>query len=341
MSEESSREQEEHRKVQRADHDGVNPGELHATDNVPDNVPTHSPSLLGDSRLNGRGNQAMKIAVMRQMQQTYGNRAVQRFLRHAPGIAGADSVSEASATGSSGPAAIQRSATSAPVPIQRTDSIIHIEGEEGEEEQTVVQPMRAVQAMTIQRKPAVDALTTKEESALKPLITGSAADKQAAIDGVVKVLVKKAQLSLKKLEGNKVFYDAATVGEGLTTSSFKKSGTTSKLTIGDDAFASLSWLYSSIIHEYEHVKQHQALKDPSKWDEDVAEVQAYAKEIMKAKSTGVYSNKGQMEDLWKRLHDNYWVNITDKKKKKTLKPIVETAHEIAEKATGKTLKLTL
>src|SRR5262245_43720402 len=40
-----------------------------------------SPSgLLGDPRLNGRGNGPVKVALMRQAQQVYGNRAVQRFL---------------------------------------------------------------------------------------------------------------------------------------------------------------------------------------------------------------------------------------------------------------------
>jgi hypothetical protein len=89
------------------------------------------------------------------------------------------------------------------------------------------------------------------------------------------------------------------------------------------------------------VQQHFALKKVADWDEDFAEVQAYAREIKQAKRTGVYNNKAQMEDLWKRLHDTYWVNITDDKKKKLLKSHVKSAHKIAEKATGKKLTLTL
>jgi hypothetical protein len=41
----------------------------------------YSRSLFGDARLHGRGNQSVQVAMMQQMQQTYGNRAVQRFMQ--------------------------------------------------------------------------------------------------------------------------------------------------------------------------------------------------------------------------------------------------------------------
>lgn len=40
-------------------------------------------NLLGDPRLNGRGNQPVKTAVMQRMQRTSGNRATQRYLQRA------------------------------------------------------------------------------------------------------------------------------------------------------------------------------------------------------------------------------------------------------------------
>lgn len=46
----------------------------------PGQTTAYSHSLLGDSRLNGRGNQPVQVAMMRQAQQGYGNRAVQRWL---------------------------------------------------------------------------------------------------------------------------------------------------------------------------------------------------------------------------------------------------------------------
>jgi hypothetical protein len=46
----------------------------------PGHTSTYASTLLGDSRLNGRGNQPVKVAMMRQAQQGYGNRAVQRWM---------------------------------------------------------------------------------------------------------------------------------------------------------------------------------------------------------------------------------------------------------------------
>ncbi|HYP21545.1 MAG TPA: hypothetical protein VEY08_15855, partial [Chloroflexia bacterium] len=41
----------------------------------------YSPTMLGSRQLNGRGNAPVRIAMMQRMQQTHGNRAVQRFMQ--------------------------------------------------------------------------------------------------------------------------------------------------------------------------------------------------------------------------------------------------------------------
>jgi hypothetical protein len=46
-----------------------------------DQLPEHSGSLLGDNRLGGRSNAPLRAATMLGMQQTHGNRALQRFLK--------------------------------------------------------------------------------------------------------------------------------------------------------------------------------------------------------------------------------------------------------------------
>jgi hypothetical protein len=46
-----------------------------------ESTPNYPTTLLGDSRLSGRGNAPVRTAVMQRMQQTVGNRAVQRFLQ--------------------------------------------------------------------------------------------------------------------------------------------------------------------------------------------------------------------------------------------------------------------
>src|SRR6478672_2469532 len=46
----------------------------------PDNEPLYPASLLNDLRLADRANESVRVALMRQVQQTYGNRALQRQL---------------------------------------------------------------------------------------------------------------------------------------------------------------------------------------------------------------------------------------------------------------------
>lgn len=46
-------------------------------------LPLTALQLMGDPRLNGRGNQPVKTAIMQRMQRSYGNRATQRFLQRA------------------------------------------------------------------------------------------------------------------------------------------------------------------------------------------------------------------------------------------------------------------
>lgn len=73
------KEQDEHKRIQRTKQPAVE-----AEDSLtPEHNPSYPTSLLADARLNGRGNQPVRTALMRQMQQTYGNRAVQRYLQRA------------------------------------------------------------------------------------------------------------------------------------------------------------------------------------------------------------------------------------------------------------------
>lgn len=53
----------------------------------PTQAHSYPSSLLGDARLSGRGNEPVRVALMRQMQETYGNRALQRLL-HPQQVAG-------------------------------------------------------------------------------------------------------------------------------------------------------------------------------------------------------------------------------------------------------------
>src|SRR3982074_3572182 len=54
--------------------EGAGPAEL---------PPAYSAALLTDARVRARGNAPTRAAALQRMQQTYGNRAVQRFLQRA------------------------------------------------------------------------------------------------------------------------------------------------------------------------------------------------------------------------------------------------------------------
>lgn len=81
MAENQSAEAATHEKSHRAEPAPREQGNLEGL--YAPQLPLSALQLLGDPRLNGRGNRPVKTAVMQQMQRTYGNRATQRFLQRA------------------------------------------------------------------------------------------------------------------------------------------------------------------------------------------------------------------------------------------------------------------
>src|SRR5438309_1460268 len=80
MSEDRAREKDERQRAQHVDQSATPHSELDGLQ-APVSAPSDFTSLLGDPRLNGRGNQPVKIAAIQRAQQLYGNRAVRRFLQ--------------------------------------------------------------------------------------------------------------------------------------------------------------------------------------------------------------------------------------------------------------------
>lgn len=123
MSEEQGQTHDDQQKVQRAGHQQAQHAAGLEGPASPGPAPSYSGSLLGDPRLDGRGNQPVKTAVMRQMQQAYGNRAVQRQLtghgRNVPQSFGDRAVQRWQAAHLS----LQRSASG--VSVQRCGAEVH------------------------------------------------------------------------------------------------------------------------------------------------------------------------------------------------------------------------
>jgi hypothetical protein len=113
-------------------------------------------------------------------------------------------------------------------------------------------------------------------------------------------------------------YDGGLDATGETDITYNpKTNTASNInvTIGDAAFASVSWLYSTMRHEYIHVVQ--MLTDPKKTLGRVplAEFAAYTWEIFHASETGVIKDSDQMLQLGKSLMTEAWAKMNVREKK--------------------------
>jgi hypothetical protein len=105
--------------------------------------------------------------------------------------------------------------------------------------------------------------------------------------------------------------------EGLTTTNYNRDPVTglraprgpSQVELYDPAFVNVPWLFSSIMHEYVHVLQHQRNITPTEWSDpdtqDRREVEAYLWEIEHARGTGVMVSAQQMEEVGRRLTEHF------------------------------------
>ena len=85
MDDESSHEHNGRKRVQRVEHRTAQSRVEPENSSDAGSATTASLSSLGNPKLGGRANQPVRVDVMRQAQQTYGNRAVHRFLQRQQG----------------------------------------------------------------------------------------------------------------------------------------------------------------------------------------------------------------------------------------------------------------
>jgi hypothetical protein len=120
------------------------------------------------------------------------------------------------------------------------------------------------------------ALTPAERAAIQALI--DAGNKAGALQKLVEILKLKGW-SPDTMKDGKPAYDPATNGEG---SAEAKAGGAVK--IGDKAYSSVAWLYSSLMHEWVHSQQ---MHEGRPVDVNKLEREAYGKEIDNAGNTGL------------------------------------------------------
>ena len=178
--------------------------------------------------------------------------------------------------------------------------------------------------------------------------------RQQAIDAILYDLAAVRDVDLAKLKGRKMYYSSSVAGEGLALepgyakdpASGERKAKPAVVRIGRKAFTKgISWLYSSIMHEYQHVLQFQSpgAKGTSGqvslgWLIKRQEVEAYASELMNSKKTGLFNKPKLMRETWRRLHSDHWVKL-GKKSRRLLNDLYVKAYNITKKAVGPTVRL--
>lgn len=117
--------------------------------------------------------------------------------------------------------------------------------------------------------------------------------KQQALDKLVEIM-KKYCCNFETMADGKPIYDPKLSGEGAAER--KKGG---RVRIGDDAFRSAEWLYSSLKHEMVHSQQWQDEEAAKKLGSNGREKEAYQREIDNAANTGI--SEAEKKDLQERL----------------------------------------
>jgi hypothetical protein len=174
---------------------------------------------------------------------------------------------------------------------------------------------------------------------------------QEAIDLMIEYLDKKGIIDRTLLWGGtmRYLYKDNLHGEGrILAPGFDQTTGKAKPTsanIGSDAFrpsTGLPLLYSTIIHEYQHVQQMQKKDEskaliPDQGNDDNThlqqEVEAYATELVRAKESGLFHNPEEVEGAWNRLQSKWEVLSDDRKK--ILNDIYKKAYTVAKEALGK------
>jgi hypothetical protein len=115
-----------------------------------------------------------------------------------------------------------------------------------------------------------------------------------------------------------------------------------KVRIGPSAFSSVQYLYSVIMHEYQHVlwqqtlaHQQQSHKAHNEGFTAPDEVEAGAWELLNARETGVANMPGKIAQIWENLNKFFW--RLDDKAQKSERPLVARAYQKAKdllKTTG-------
>jgi len=103
-----------------------------------------------------------------------------------------------------------------------------------------------------------------------------------------------------------------------------------KVVIGPSAFSSIPYLYSVIMHEYQHVLWNQSLTNQKRANDvhqqggvDTSEIEAYSWEIMHASESGLDKLPDKIAKVWSSLNSDFWK--MDAQDQTTMRPLATKA----------------
>lgn len=184
-------------------------------------------------------------------------------------------------------------------------------------------------APVLQRQPNPQTPTQNQSSTSNSPGLGPATSQ--TVDGLIKagnfqdavnaVVAKKAadgQINLNLLAGKQMNFDAGlTSADGSTSmpswDAISNHADPATVRIGPSAFSSVPYLYSVILHEYQHVtwqqtQAHQQVSHTAHQQgfESPDEVEAGEWELIHGEESGISKLPDKVAQIWNNLNDSYW-----------------------------------
>lgn len=188
---------------------------------------------------------------------------------------------------------------------------------------------------------AVPGLGPEKTTKVEELIKNK--DRQTAVDLVVQNagtgMSGGTNLKTSLLAEGKMTYDReVTWADGVTSMPSwdysKDKAEPAKVRIGPGAFSSAPYLYSVIIHEYQHVLWNQTLKNQEIGRETheegrqgggayTSEAEAYTYELLHLEESGLAKVPEKIAEVWRHLNEEFWT--LDQATQKAMRPKVQQA----------------
>ena len=183
---------------------------------------------------------------------------------------------------------------------------------------SVVQRQPANPAAKPARVDTVPGLGPARTQDVEDLIAAN--DRQGAVDALVHYKAMDYAIDMNLLANKRMVYDAGLTSSDGTTAmpswdyvSTPPKAEPAKVKIGPSAFSSASYLYSVIMHEYQHVLWQQTLAHQQTSNQahqqgfvSPDEVEAGAWELLHANESGLARMPDKIAQIWENLNGFFW-----------------------------------